>query len=214
MSDFCKTIVGTVEIQENGIIRDASGHIIGRLTSDVSYDNLISNNGGILNVKINSVDGKNIESTTNMPIVIEILQLNKPTKNGRIYTKKVIEDAINKIPEHGLFGYIDNSNINTLSMPLEKIAMSINNFCIKNDILMAEVKLLDTPEGKFLQSQHKNLSFLITNNIIFTPNGTGIVGNDGVVSDYTFYSISIIQKEFNKSPDIESIYKFPDIEPI
>lgn len=41
MNDQCNTIVGTVEIQENGIIRDACGYIIGRLNQNVQFDSLV-----------------------------------------------------------------------------------------------------------------------------------------------------------------------------
>ena len=46
MNDFCRTVKMCVEIQENGIIRNLKGHLIGRLTKEdlFSSDHLKTEN--------------------------------------------------------------------------------------------------------------------------------------------------------------------------
>jgi len=40
MADYCDTITIQVEVQENGIIRDKTGYILGRINDDYSYEDL------------------------------------------------------------------------------------------------------------------------------------------------------------------------------
>jgi len=43
MGDFCDSVDLKVTIQQNGIVRDEDGHILGRLDDDFSFEELKGN---------------------------------------------------------------------------------------------------------------------------------------------------------------------------
>lgn len=110
-----------------------------------------------------------------------IFKADQPTRNGRIYSKKVLERAIEdfnqRAPKFGgpvsgaLIQRIENVSHETLSLSVED-----------DGTICAEIRILDTPQGETLQA-------LMSSKIAgFDMKGIGQV-NDNVVTELTIESI-------------------------
>ena len=112
-----------------------------------------------------------------------VLQLDIPNRNGNVYTKKSIEEAISKfkIPSFGAF--MDNGPAD-----IDNFSHVVNRVWIENDVVMATVKTIDTPKGKVLRN------LLDVDAVEFRTSGTGRVDENGIVSDYTMISVSAVAK--------------------
>jgi hypothetical protein len=110
-----------------------------------------------------------------------IFKADQPTRNGRIYSRQVLERAIEdfnqRAPKFG--GPVTGALIQRLeSVSHETLSLEVKD----DDSLWAEIRVLDTPQGKILKS-------LMNNSIVgFDMKGMGQM-NDNVVSDLTIESI-------------------------
>ena len=137
-----------------------------------------------------------------MNVVIQ--QLDIPNKNGRIYSKEVIQKALEnakeKLESGEMLGELcipNDPNIisGDASPPVNLAAVShvVKRMWIEDGNLMGEVKILDTPNGKILKHmlEHDELR----NSVAFRPSGFGKIDENGFVSDYEFRSISVMPSD-------------------
>ena len=120
-------------------------------------------------------------------ITFNINELDKPNRNGRIYSKEVIEKAFNN-PE-----FFNKNSIRMVPIkdgntcPLDESCQEIIGYCsIYNEypIIKGEVVIFD-----------KYKVFMKTPAI----QGVGYVDNEGLVSDYDFLSIGLYKHTANPS---------------
>jgi hypothetical protein len=118
-----------------------------------------------------------------MKFKVQGIVFDEPNHNGRIYTKEVVDSALENIKERGSFfvtlgppssysSYYDSPGI-------DRIAAKIDAIYANGDGLEIEATMLDTPCGN-------TLGTLLNNNVemYFTPSGVGKIDAEGVVSDY------------------------------
>lgn len=123
-------------------------------------------------------------------IRVPILNLNKPTKSGLIYTteciKKMLEDPILKerLANHALFGSISlNSDHDIFDISIFNISHAACDLAIESDQLMATIHILDTPIGR-------DLINLMGNNIVeFLACGDG-ESKDNIITKYDLASVN------------------------
>ena len=135
---------------------------------------------------INMNNDKHILKTIRVPI----LNLNKPTKSGLIYTteciKKMLEDPILKerLANHALFGSISlNSDYDLLDISAFNISHVVCNLAIEGDQLMATIHILDTPIGRDL------INLMDDNVVEFLASGDG-ESKDNIVTKYDLVSVN------------------------
>lgn len=120
----------------------------------------------------------------------EVLKLNEPTATGRVYTTDCITDALEdpilkeRLDQHMLFGTISPDDY----WDMKNISHAVSGFELEDNKLMADIDVLDTPQGR-------TLSILIDNNVIgFSLCGEGNV-EDNIVTDFTIDSVTAVLKE-------------------
>lgn len=121
---------------------------------------------------INAVKHENKPKLVYKDVVI-IPELNKPNRNGRIYTTAIANSIIEqcqKTPQQAFSGMIGMPNIDTaifhttkysdnpeafrdlLRVPLEEMSHQVTNLRIVNEQLIGDVSLLNTPAGNKLKA--------------------------------------------------------------
>lgn len=116
-----------------------------------------------------------------MNIVVEILD--KPNRNGRTYSKEVMQKVIDsdyqKLGMLGMYGG---------GVDFEKVSHKIENLRIVDDELLCDVTILETPKGKILSE----ISSLVSP--IYRLSGFCNIDADGIVSDYTMISVNAVKE--------------------
>lgn len=117
---------------------------------------------------------------------VPLLMCDRPNANGRIYPKEEVEKAISEIktpPLLGMFGPAEG-----LSISLTDVAYVVENIRFNEyNNLIADIRTLDTPKGKILEP--------ILDLCEFNTVGTGIVGMDGVISEFKINYVSATPKQ-------------------
>ena len=105
----------------------------------------------------------------------------EPNKNNRVYPKEVLEKAVaafkeRKYPMFGTFGMQDFIRMPDGDISIEGVSHSIEDLKIEDNVLFADVKILDTPIGKKLKT-------VGTDDLAFRIAGIGTIKTreDGVV---------------------------------
>lgn len=114
---------------------------------------------------------------------VPVLKLNEATQNGRIYPDYVVADSVAnaQLPLFGTFGCTGK-----VHLELGEVSHRVSELKIENDQLVANVEILNTPRGTVLSkalSQNQDIKFHAV--------GTGMVDDDGVVSEYSLISVSV-----------------------
>lgn len=112
--------------------------------------------------------------------------VNETNKNGRLYTKKVFKESIDKYISGNPLIYIDSSS--TVKSDLMKAIGKIEGYEIINNIVQVNGKFLNTPDGKIYEEFYKS------GNISITSAGYGKVNGDGLVEDFILKGFHIIEK--------------------
>lgn len=110
---------------------------------------------------------------------VNICELNKPNKNGRIYTYSAFKDVIGK----SFYGSIGMPK-ECCELNLATVSHVVENIRIEDDMLIGDVKILKTPEGKNLKE--------LVDNVVFRLAGTGILTREKIVDDYKLISINAV----------------------
>ena len=97
-------------------------------------------------------------------IVQEILPIDTPNRNGRVYSRSCVEKMITdfndrKRPEHPLFGELDQpaAPADASKINLDRVSHTVEELYIDGDLLMGKVKILGTPFGKILETLNKEV---------------------------------------------------------
>lgn len=121
---------------------------------------------------------------------IRILKADVPTKNGRRYSREVLELMVLKIndPERPLFGELGNP-AEGQSINLDKVSHVVKNAHIDNDgWLVCTLEVLNTPDGAVLNRLRDEEPECGG----FRPRGIGNVDKDGNVRDYQMVTIDYV----------------------
>lgn len=119
--------------------------------------------------------------------------LDVPNKNGRIYSKEVMEKAIleyqHSIDKEISFGHLGlNENDDKQMIKLAEVSHQILSIRIEDDKVMGDIKVFDTPAGKVVQTLKKGID---NNDFIFVPNMIGTI-EDNIVTKCKIISIDLI----------------------
>lgn len=84
---------------------------------------------------------------------IEILTINTPNKNNRVYPMHVVENAINQVKERVANGqfFVTIQQPPTPTVPLMDVAAVIRNINVEGDNVVAEFETLDNYNGTLLK---------------------------------------------------------------
>ena len=114
-------------------------------------------------------------------IIVPVIYLNVNNLNNRVYTVSIIEKLLeifnNKI-EHtgqlfGCIGYPSEDNFNIVD--LEYVSHSTSKIFLEDNILFAEISILDTNSGRKLKN--------IIDDVVFRPRMVGIVNETFIIED-------------------------------
>ncbi len=117
-----------------------------------------------------------------------VMELDKPNKNNRIYTRKCMEQAIadtKKLVEENRFvGELDQ--ISSTSVNVSNVSHIVKNIRIEDNKVLADIQILNTPRG------HQLKELLDEKKISFVPRGLGKIDSDRTISDYKLISIDAV----------------------
>jgi hypothetical protein len=139
--------------------------------------------------------------------IIRTFPLGNKNKNGRVYTR---EHFINLNTEN-MYGEldhpsrvqtdlgkashrIDNVIIKNAKLPrktkkkfiLSKGRDEYNKWCQRHGKLIISAEILDTNTG--------NMVKVMKDQLVLAPRGTGMINEDGIITNYTVHSFDLIQK--------------------
>jgi hypothetical protein len=117
----------------------------------------------------------------------KILELNVPNKNGRIYTTEAVQAAIEQTKGRDIFGSIGYPDDFNGTVNLERVSHRAVNIRIEDGDVFADIKIMNTPNGKILkQLEGADVP------LHFRPAGFANIAADGTVSDYQIISIDVV----------------------
>lgn len=119
-----------------------------------------------------------VRESSNVYKTVRLLEIGKPDSNNVIYSKEAIkqleEKFSEKIDKFNCFGSLGNdSSYFDNCVNLSKVSHSIERVYSDEQFLMADIKILDTPSGKLLQS--------LKDSAIFVSSSIGTISNNEVV---------------------------------
>lgn len=120
---------------------------------------------------------------------IKILEANKYTVNKTFYSYKICNDIIEQYKKKYNEGIKHVGELNKSkdfsSVVLVNASHKIINLFLENDILYADIEILDTKFGKEL----KKIYLHNRKNVMFYICGNCNIDSDGIVDNYEFISI-------------------------
>ena len=116
----------------------------------------------------------------------EIMRVDEVNRNGRSYSKAMVEEALKNWPKHGMPGTIGLSGESEIS--LGKIALIARNPAIEGNKLMADIELM--PAAKAVMKSLEKLE----GKHVYVTSGVGQINEDGQVYDYKITSIGIVPR--------------------
>ena len=197
-----------MKLEDRYIIESQEALIKGAFTSDELRFIADEIERGPLKIDQTSHKG---EKDTLVKIAGQFIQCDHPTKSGRIYTKKSIDQIINLFNYHkqsgpffGEYGVSDKGeiNIHNISHEVEEI-----HFNEEENTLDGTILVLDTSAGRHLIDMVKGD---LLDQIVVRPRGYGNINDAGEIEDFQIISFDIIpssQDPFGESK--EDINKFP-----
>lgn len=118
-------------------------------------------------------------------VIADVLFINYMNLNKRIYTKntcqKIIDD-FNK--QNSVFGEIEPDNTD---ISLANVSHLVEKLWIENNILKAEIKILNTPQGKILEQ--------LVDSMCFSSRAFGTINPDNTVEIKKFLTIDAIYSD-------------------
>jgi hypothetical protein len=113
-----------------------------------------------------------------------VLTADKPTVNGRIYPRAVLEKAVAEAQEQIDKGYM-LGRFDGLDSDLRTVSHEVKKVWFEGDEVKATVRVCDTPAGLVLQEIMKDGTPQLS------PVGRGDVEEDGTVKDFSLTSVSV-----------------------
>lgn len=129
----------------------------------------------------------------NIVITLEntILQrINTPTLNGRIYSERVLKDALETNAGRDIMGTLglNKEMIGSNEIDISKIAFMVQNMRIEDGALRGDIRTLATPQGNVFKSmlqEGKHFDFRIA--------GYGTVGPNQEVSKFILSTVGAVE---------------------
>ena len=116
-------------------------------------------------------------------MIVDVIYLNVKNGNGRFYTIKCANKIIDDFKKKPLlFGMYEHDEQNYGVILLNKISHRVNNIFLHNNILWADISILNTEYGKMLSDNFDNMSF--------STASIGSVDYDGYVNIEKFITIN------------------------
>lgn len=116
---------------------------------------------------------------------IKILEANKYTVNKTFYSYKICNDIVEQYKKKKYVVGELNKSKDFYSVVLVNASHKITNLFLENDILYADIEILDTKFGKELKKIYLNNR----KNVMFYACGNCNIDSDGIVENYEFISI-------------------------
>ena len=123
--------------------------------------------------------------------IFEICKLNQHNCNNHMYTSPVIQAAIGRLRSKGVVrGHIGmpKNAAELMVSATDTLSHEVLNLRIENDILVGNVRPLNTPHGKILKGLIKS------DHVAFALAGIANLDKDGVVRNLKIISINAIDK--------------------
>ena len=121
-------------------------------------------------------------------MTIQIIELNRPSRNGRIYTWENFEPFSKS--ERPLLGEFYAHNASP-DVSLDNIAFTVSNLRPENEFLVGDIKVLTTPVAI-----NSKLQEMIDNDmVLFGPKGQAKLNEDGTMAEYNLISITVDLKQ-------------------
>ena len=126
-------------------------------------------------------------------IVENLLPIDRPNRNNRIYShscaEKIVSDFNEKKKEGGsVFGELDSpvSIVDALAINLDRISHSVEDVFIEDAFLKARIKISNTPMGNILNTLHSHGV-----NLGFAMRGYGEVHESGHINNYNLITVDV-----------------------
>lgn len=134
----------------------------------------------------------------------ELLYFDEKNLNGRIYSKKSInlKDLKEKVSKKMLLGELGHPD--TLDISLSNVSHTIEKIWEDGNKLMGTVKILQTPNGKILQSMIDNGA-----DIVFRPRSAGTVDENGVCHVKKLFSFDAIPASKDSFKSVNTVPPLP-----
>lgn len=116
---------------------------------------------------------------------IDILTLDTPNKNNRIYSTECVKEAIEKYGKGPMFGQLGLPS--GTKVDLNSVSHMVTDMRVEDGKFVGTLKILDTPQGIILRQ-------LLEGGITpsFRPRGLADIGSDGVVKNYQMLSVDLV----------------------
>ena len=117
-------------------------------------------------------------------VCAKLFDADRPTTNGRVYPKRVLEKMAAEIRERiakgeVLGGFLDPA-VDTDYTRLRDMSHKVTDVGVEDNALVARIEVLPTPQGKVLQE------LVERGEVFFTSSAEGTIDKDGVVGDDVF----------------------------
>ena len=138
------------------------------------------------------------------PLVV----IDKPSPiSGRLFCKETIDQLVEDVNSKDLkvLGELDvsqNGAINT-----KRVSHMINELYIENDMLMAKIKVLETPMGEILQQLLD-----VGVEVDLCMRGVGTLSEDNEVTEFKFITADVIAN--HGDPLLSMVYQAGPIDPL
>lgn len=130
-----------------------------------------------------------------MKITGELIKMNEPTANGRIYSQEAMQKAIDSFnnSDWDIYGELYNSiNVDSEEIDPQKISHKVEDLNIEDGKLTAEIELLDTPYGEMASTLMK------TENFELFPRMIGKIMENNEVEVEKLITIDLIPESYFK----------------
>ena len=128
-------------------------------------------------------------------VEFEILVTDQYNKNGHIYSKEMMEQAIKEFNEreHPMVCELNARVENGYFAPVDifEVSHEVTDLKLEGDKVFATMKVLDTPKGKIMQE----ILSLPDHEYVFRPYGTCRSLCDGIIEDYTLLGVAMLHKD-------------------
>lgn len=134
-------------------------------------------------------------------IVVSCIEADKPTRNGRIYSKECMSKMVEMINEQASQGkmWVTNSLPEEPQTQLHDICMNVKKASLEEDKIKIDVKYVKNP----ILTEEGIIGLLRSDKFQVIPRCTGLVENNQVVTVDEVYGFSICAKD----PDVPYDYK-------
>jgi len=114
------------------------------------------------------------------------IPLGVKNKNGRIYSGECFSEISNRVKEETIFGELDHPSSFEISMA--RVSHVIDKIEIEDNFVNVHATILKTDLGR-------KLSKSLLNELVLSPRGSGIILEDGNLSNYKLYTFDLVKKD-------------------